>query len=120
MPGRAGSRVVGACAWALVLAAALLVAAPASAVDPRASYFTLRTPHFRVHYAEGLYLEALQVARLSEEAWPRLVKQLGYEPSGITEIVMVDENDYAQGVAEAYPYRRVTVHPTVPDDAGSL
>lgn len=108
----AGAALLGA----MVFTAAL----PARAVDPRASYYSLITPHFRVHYAEGMYPEALHVAQSAERAWRILSGRLGFEPSGITELIVVDENDYSQGSAEAYPYRRVTVHPTAPDDTGSL
>ena len=48
----------------------LLLALPAAALDPRFDWQTLETPHFEIHYHQGLYGYAQKVARAAE-IWPR-------------------------------------------------
>lgn len=103
------------------LAAALLLlasaAAPARAQAPDASWRTIETEHFRVHYAEGLEPLAREAAARAEVAREQLAQALVEPPRGRIDVVVADDADYANGFARIFPYNHVVVyaHPPVDD-----
>lgn len=104
-------------------AAALSSAVPreASAVDdPTLEWWTIETAHFRVHYPSAVEPVAKRVAALAERISERLTDPLGYKPSGVTEIVITDNTDSANGSASALPYNNIQLYVTAPDDMSPL
>jgi hypothetical protein len=108
------------------LAAALLtlafacLALPARAGDPYLRWYTIDTPHFRIHFHSGLEPVAQRIATLGEGIHRRLVPHLGWEPTEITEIVLTDDTDSANGSAGVIPYNQVRMFASAPDDMSPL
>jgi hypothetical protein len=104
----------------LLAAAVLLVAPPAVAGDPTLDWWTIETAHARVHYDRRLEPIAERVARVLEHIHGRLVEALGYEPGTVTEIVLADDQDAANGFATAVPFNAIRLYVTAPGDLTPL
>jgi sugar lactone lactonase YvrE len=98
---------------------ALLIALPALALDPRFSWETLETPHFQVHYHQGMYRYALRTARVAEESYRRLVPLLDHEPDR-THIVVEDDTDFANGNATPVLYNLIHAYAAPPDSRSTI
>ncbi len=106
---------------ALSLAAALtVVSAEAEAGDPYLRWYTVKTPNLRVHYHSGLESSAQRVANLGEAIHRQLVPQLGWRPTEVTEILLTDTTDSANGSATALPYNAIRMFVSAPDDMSPL
>ncbi len=104
-----------------IVAVALLLLLPKSAsADPYLEWFTIETPRFRVHYHGGLEASAQRVATLAEAIHQRLVPQLGWRPTEVTQILLSDNTDFANGSATALPYNAVRMFVSAPDDMSAL
>lgn len=103
------------------MGAVLFTSAPARADgDPDLAWWTITTPHFRVHYARSYEPVAERVARLAEGIHERLKDSLGHSPAAGTEIVLTDDTDSANGSATALPYNTIRLYVTAPDDNSPL
>jgi hypothetical protein len=106
---------------AAVFAFALLVVArPARAGDPYVRWYTLTSPHFRVHFHAGLEPLAQKVAAVAEGVFSRVTPSLGYVPTSRTEIVLTDDTEAANGLASPLPYPVILLYASAPDDMSSL
>lgn len=94
--------------FALALAAG--PAAFAASYDPALVWRTVATPHFRIHYAEGLEREASQVAEIAERVHGPLVTALGWQPEAPTEVTLVDRTDLANGYTTILPYNQIVLY----------
>src|ERR1700748_2729291 len=92
-----------------------LLALPAAAMDPRFVWETLDTPHFEVHYHQGMYRYAQKLARMAEEVHSRIVPLLDHEPWTRTQIVVQDDTDFANGNATPLVYPEIHVFAAPPD-----
>ncbi|HEY2408564.1 MAG TPA: DPP IV N-terminal domain-containing protein [Polyangiaceae bacterium] len=92
----------------------------ARAGDPYIAWFTVKSPHFRVHYHGGLEQVAQRTANFGESVYARLVPELGWTPTEVTEIVLSDDTESANGSASALPYNIVRLFATAPDDMSVL
>ena len=120
---RAQGQPRGLVARALALLAfAAFVFAPRSARagDPYIAWYTLKSPHFHVHYHAGLESVAQKAASVAEDVYSRLVPALGWKPKEITEIVLTDDANNANGFASTLPYSRITLFVTAPNDMSGL
>jgi hypothetical protein len=105
---------------AIVVAIALLASSRlARAGDPYLEWFTIRTPHFRIHYHSGLDQVAQRIAGIAERAHSTLSQQLGWATS-LTDVVISDDSDSANGLAYAIPYNTIRLFVSAPDDMSSL
>lgn len=105
----------------LALAALCAVAGPALADgDPDLDWRTIETKHFRVHYDRPLGPIASRVASLAEVIHGRIASALAYTPTQITEMVITDDTDSANGSATALPRNTVRLFVTAPDDLSAL
>jgi len=68
-------------------------------IDPSFDFFTIETTHFSIHYHEGLEEVAEKVASVAEDAHNDLAKILLWEPAEKTNVVLVDNTDFANGFA---------------------
>jgi Zn-dependent protease with chaperone function len=99
----------------LVLLAILAWAFPAQArFDPRFSWRTIETAHFRVHYHNGLEAIAPRAAEIAEEAHRQLAPALLWQPADKTELVLADVSDLPNGMATPFPYNRMVIYLTPP------
>ncbi|HEX7452763.1 MAG TPA: hypothetical protein VF294_10775, partial [Polyangiaceae bacterium] len=92
----------------------------AKAGDPYLEWYTVKSPHFRVHYHGGLEDIAQRTASSAESVYARLVPQLGWSPKEVTEIIVTDDTDSANGSASTLPYNTVRLFATAPDDMSPL
>jgi Tol biopolymer transport system component len=109
-------------AAAASLALALLLApgpATAQPYDPDYRWRTVDTPHFQVHFHQGLEALAQRAAREAERAHARLAPLLGYSPKERTQLVLSDDTDAANGSATPLPYNTIRVY-VVPAESGSV
>lgn len=106
--------------FAVILAAAFGRAGPAPAQDPSLRWYTLTTPHFHVHYHEGLDALGQRVGRTAERALARVAAALDHTPAGRIELIVADGSDSANGLASVLPYNHVLVLPNPPADMSEL
>src|SRR4029079_15912237 len=78
------------------------------------------TPHFHVHFHAGLEDVAQRVTTAAEDVFGRLSPELGLYPSRMTEVVVTDETEDANGFAYTLPYPSVTLFVAAPDDMSVL
>ncbi len=95
-------------------------AARARAGDPYLRWYTVVTPHFRIHYHGGLEEIAQRTANSAESVYARLVPQLAWAPKQVTEMVITDDSDSANGSASVLPYNIVNLFASAPDDMSPL
>lgn len=98
----------------------LVQARSARAGDPYLRWFTIVTPHFRVHFHAGLERSAQRVASVAERAHAQLSPELAWQPSAPTDIVLSDGSDAANGFAYALPYNALKLYVTAPADMSPL
>ncbi|TMB27176.1 MAG: hypothetical protein E6J65_06020, partial [Deltaproteobacteria bacterium] len=99
---------------------ALVTAYPAAALDPRFVWETLETPHFQVHYHQGMYRYAQKAARAAELSHQRLVPLLDHVPEERTHIVVQDDTDFANGNASPVLYNLIHAYAAPPDSRSTL
>ena len=106
----------------LVLVIVLLAppAAGAQPYDPAFRWRTAETPHFRIHFHQGLEALAQEVARHAERAHAVLAPALGYAPRGRTEVVLSDDVDDANGSATPLPYNTIRLYAVPPGSTSEL
>lgn len=106
---------------ALLAVSATLYATGAFAYgDPELDWQTVETPHFRVHYDRLLDPIARRVATLAETIYGRVAPALSYSASTITEVVLTDDTDSANGSATALPLNTIRLYVTAPEDLSVL
>jgi hypothetical protein len=89
-------------------------------VAPDARWHTFDTPHFQVHYEEGLEALARRAAARAEEAREALTTALVQPPRGRVHLVIADNLDYANGIASLFPRNRVVVYAHAPVEEPAL
>lgn len=117
------TRRLGRSLWSALLLSAALAIAPARApaqLPPDARWRTLETPHFRVHFTEGLEPLARRAADRAERAHAQISAALVRPPRGKVDLVVSDNVDYANGYATPLPTNRVVVYAHPPTDEPSL
>jgi len=123
VPTRAPARAHRLLALAItaLLASSLTPApSPAQSHDPRLTWRTMETTHFRVHYPQGLRPVASRVAEVSEGVYDRIGTLMGWHPSEIVEILVSDASDDANGLASVFPYNHILVYTAAPEDLSEL
>jgi len=114
------ARLVLAAAACCVLACALALPPAARAAAPQHVWQTLESPHFVIHFHEGLYPVALRAAHSLEKAHERLVPLLESEPARKTQVVVEDDTDGANGSATAAGRPQISLLAEPPDDLSVL
>ncbi|MEZ4400424.1 MAG: DPP IV N-terminal domain-containing protein [Kofleriaceae bacterium] len=106
-----------------VLVACALVAAlaaPAAAGDPERVWQTVESEHFVVSFPGPLADVARRVAVVAERAHRVLAPALAHAPTGKTSIVILDDNDGANGFANVLPRNQVTLYASAPNSSSVL
>ncbi len=106
--------------WAAIVSCLVFWQTPARAGDPYLDWYTLVTPHFRVHFHTGLEELAQRTGSLLEAAQEALEPELGWQPDQITQVVLTDSSDSANGSASPLPYNTIRLFATAPDDMSLL
>jgi WD40-like Beta Propeller Repeat len=106
----------------LVLLALLATPGPAAAAGryaPDLTWRTRTTPHFYIHYPQGLEAFAQRFGAVAEAVYARQTARLKWEPKGRTHVVLSDQTDQANGLSTVVPYDTILLNLTPPDgDAG--
>ncbi len=102
-----------------VLALLAAAASTARAGDPDRVWLTIETDHFAIHYAQPLAEVAQRVAVLAERAHRVLAPVLDRDPEDKTHVVIIDDNDGANGFASVLPRNEITLYASAPN-AGSV
>ena len=80
----------------------------------------MESPHFVLHFHEGLHSLAQRALRALEEAHERLVPFFGEGPRQKTQVVLTDHTDRANGSATAFGRPQIVLHAAPPDDLSIL
>ncbi|HEY0930252.1 MAG TPA: hypothetical protein VGE27_10075, partial [Gemmatimonas sp.] len=105
-------RVTWLCMWVWLLLMTMNRRAAAQS-DPRGPVRTIVTPHLRVHYQTALDSLARQAAVIAERAYAQLAKELA-PPSGTIDLLLTDNVDESNGLAQVFPSNRVTIYAVPP------
>lgn len=98
--------------WRCVFAALFFAILPnlaQSQVDPRGTYRTFRTPHFRVHFRLSADSIARRAAIIAEDAYAALSRELP-TPDGPIELLLTDNLDLTNGYATVFPSNRIVIY----------
>ncbi|HEX6372630.1 MAG TPA: hypothetical protein VF006_27165 [Longimicrobium sp.] len=107
-------------ALTLLCAATLAPSHSGAQVAPDARWYTFDTPHFQVHYQDGLEALARRAAARAEAARVALGTALVEPPRGLVHLVIADNLDYANGLANLFPRNRIVVYAHAPVEEPSL
>lgn len=101
--------------------AATVSAAPAAHAQlvPHDRWYTVETPHFRVHFTKPLENEGRRAAVNAERAWAELSTEL-VAPRGKIDLVVADNVDYVNGYATSFPSNRIVIFAHPPIDTEDL
>ncbi len=115
-----GSRfwAIVALSWGLSATHACHVAGQAP--DPRLVWHTLYTEHFSITYHDPLAPIAQHLAVSAERANTRVSRALGYRASERTLLLLTDDTDDANGVANVLPRNEIHLYATAPDDLSEI
>lgn len=105
-----------------LFACSLVPAALPAAVshDAGLDWKVLVTPHFRIHYHDGLKQLAGKTAAIAEHVHDKYSKILNWQPEERTNIILTDEIGLANGWATPVPDNREAIYVTPPTDANTL
>jgi hypothetical protein len=104
----------------LVLALCAVTGQAHARGNPKLLWKSLETKHFRISYYSTEEEVAHKIATLAEAIYARLKPHVGWDPSEITEIILTDQTDSANGSASALPFNTVYLNVTAPDDMSPL
>ena len=88
--------------------------------DTSFTFSTIETPHFSIHFHQGLEGVARKAAVFAEEAHDKLSKEFIWQPSEKTELVLIDNSDFSNGFATALPYNTIYIQVVPPSLASTL
>lgn len=105
-----------------VLALCLLVPFSAGALffKPSAHFYSVKTEHFVIHYTAPVAPVARDLADIAERVHARMTEKLNWKPWGRTQLVLVDQNDQANGLTTVLPVNTILLHVAPPDADLSL
>src|SRR5690606_12762150 len=88
---------------------------PEARANPDLRWRTIETEHFYVHYWAGNEEAADRTAMIAEKAYGELSGILGHETFLKVHVTLTDDQDTANGFANALPYPRITAYTTAPE-----
>src|SRR5690349_4961101 len=103
------------------LGLALALLSPAAAQTPEEEWRTVETAHYRLHYPADTEAWALLLAAQLEGIRARVSAEVGYEPSQVVDVVVMDPWAAANGFAIPFLNGpRMGVFPTAPGAAAGI
>ncbi|MDQ3950019.1 MAG: hypothetical protein M3282_06715, partial [Gemmatimonadota bacterium] len=114
-----GSGKRGIAAALAVIASLFPLPASRGQVPPNATWRTLRTTHFSIHFTPELEEIARRTAVNAERAYAQLSTELT-PPRGRIDIVVSDNVDYSNGAATTFPSNRIFIYANPPVEASAL
>lgn len=98
----------------------LATTAQAAKFDTRFTYSTIETAHFAIHYHQGLEAAAQKATRLAEEAHEKLTREFKWQPAEKTQVILIDDSDFTNGLAITIPYNTIYLQVVPPSLASTL
>ncbi|MDO8462599.1 MAG: hypothetical protein Q7S98_07085 [Deltaproteobacteria bacterium] len=86
----------------------------AATYDPSTRWSTIKTDHFKLHFYEGEEKVAQKAAGYLEEAYQKLGEKFGLWLRGRIQVVVMDNNDAANGFATVLPYNEILLRVVSP------
>ena len=105
---------------AIVLLLCLSSLSHAARFDTSFTFSTLETPHFSIHFHQGLEAVARKAALFAEDAHDKLSRDITWQMSEKTEVVLIDNSDFSNGFATALPYNTIYILVVPPSLASTL
>ena len=87
---------------------------------PRATWYTLETPHFEIHFYPTEQKFAERAAHIAERAYRLITRYLNWRPSGRVHITLNDNTDDANGLATSIPYNYILAFGAPPGSLDEL
>ena len=69
---------------------------------PEFNWFTIETPHFKIHYHEETERTALEATTVAETIYDEVTNFYDYKPKEKTHLILIDPDDYSNGAAYYY------------------
>lgn len=104
----------------VILLFCLSTVSHAARFDTSFAFSTLETPHFSIHFHQGLEEVARKAAHFAEEAHDKLSREFAWQMNEKTEVVLIDNSDFANGFATALPYNTMYLLVVPPSLASTL
>jgi len=117
-----------ACALSLVAAAGPARAdaieepgeVPPAPPPPHGTWFTLKTPHFNIHFYGEEAAFAQKVAHFAERAYRLNTRYLNWRPTPPVNVILTDVFDDANGSASSIPFTFISAYGVPPDSLDEL
>jgi len=86
-------------------------------IDPSFRFSTIETEHFSIHFHQGEDEIANRAASIAEDIHNKLSGGFQWSPEEKTQIVLIDNSDFANGFATVLPYNMIYIFavPPMPD-----
>ncbi len=105
------------CVPVLACVFVLAVVANASAstlFDPALRFRMLPTEHFIIYFHQGEARLAARLAVIAEDTWHALQPPLGVRPPRLTQVVLADQTELANGYATPFPLDTIVIYAVWP------
>jgi hypothetical protein len=73
-------------------------------------WLTLKSSHFNFHFEPANRDVAIQLANVAERLYTKLTRQLDWVPATSTEVLLLDNVDFSNGMATPVPYNRIQIY----------
>ena len=88
--------------------------------DTSFTFSSIETPNFSIHFHQGLESLAQKTAVLAEEVHARLLKEFLWQPGEKTQLLLLDDSDFTNGLSVTVPYNVIYLHVVPPSLASTL
>jgi hypothetical protein len=102
--------------------AALILSHGASAgfFNGKVKFYTIKTPHFYIHFSEGLGPIAEEFRAVTENVYDRMTARMEWKPARRTHVVLTDKSDTSNGVASVLPDNTILLYTAMPTPDSTL
>ncbi|QWV95167.1 BamA/TamA family outer membrane protein [Geomonas oryzisoli] len=98
----------------------LVSVAHAAKIDTSFRYATVETEHFAIHYHQGLEEVARKAAGMAEDIHAKLTREFQWQPAEKTQVVLIDDSDFTNGLAITIPYNTIYLQVVPPTLSSTL
>ncbi|WP_224982543.1 BamA/TamA family outer membrane protein [Geomonas agri] len=92
----------------------------AAKFDTSFRYSTVETKHFAIHYHQGLEGVAGKAAGMAEDIYDKLTREFQWRPAEKTQVVLIDDSDFTNGLAITIPYNTIYLQVVPPSVSSTL
>ena len=106
--------------FAAVLMLCLASVSHAARLDTSFNFSTIETANFSIHFHQGLEAVAQKAAVIAEQVHGKLTAEFNWQPEEKTQLVLIDDSDFTNGMAVTIPYNTIFVQTVPPSIASAL